>query len=399
MAFQSFTGVSYNDLISSQEFLPVYKNYIQLYNRYVPFLSLIGMDSEPILAHQQYFYEDQAITDSYELSATFDNDDTAITVTSTVGLKEGDQLVYGTDIFDNTKEILYVEDVLNSTTLTVRRGFGTTTGATLTSGQKLTWITQSVPVAASEVKTSRTAKVNKPISLQRFRQDVLVERESLPPIEKSPREAMALMAELMNTEYFNALKALENAILNGVDGGYGLGNTTDPSTIKGILRRITNIYTDTMSIENINNFVATLDGFGYNARQAIADVNATVNGLPTNPKGWVLIAGNKAFSAMNKLDANYFTKSPLDSYIGVSPAKKVYTDYGELPIYPMKEIPTNYILLLRTDFVKIANLQGFAFKYNQGTFNRDIVGGWWGGTYGMKFYHDNAHAVWNVPGL
>jgi hypothetical protein len=117
--------------------------------------------------------------------------------------------------------------------------------------------------------------------------------------------------------------------------------------------------------------------------------------LTTNVDKYGIFAGTKAFRQISHVNDGFRQQDVTAGISGSAPTTTVYTDFGAMQAKLIRWLPTGSILVLRKDFIDVANFNGLSFatrEYDNGSLSKT---GYVSGTYGLRLRNEQAHAKYD----
>ena len=306
-----------------------------------PLLDALGDAMFPATNTLHEWLEEELTPDTIVSSATVSNTITYLPVHSG-GVGVGKFLMVGTILKENTTGEYLQVTAVGVNTITVTRGFASTTAATITAADNLTVIAPSALEGADV-----TVDVSRPRSrlsnyCQLFKKDIIVSGtvqavSNIGVANEFEHQKQNRMRELVND--------LEKAVILGKLSGNTLGSSTAYRTMKGLWDFVT---TNATSLGTLT--TSALD----DAIQA-----AWGNGA----KDLDLLCCDAAFKRIvdgwNSSRVN--VENRPDGY--VNRVTEYTSTFGTLPVIMSRWMPTNTCLVLSTQRVKVVPLSGRSFQF------------------------------------
>ena len=402
MPYIPFSGVIVETLQDDAQLKKVYEQEIIAYSNKVPFLSLIGMRSTPFSSVDTVYYEDEPWSRQFELASIALVGDTTLNLVSTFGIKRHDILIIADNIYENAECVRVMDDPVGNA-ITVTRGFGSTTPAQIEAGDPITILTSANVEGEDDLADFKRKMNEKSTQFQYIKADYSISRQALNNAITYENRIGLMEGRKFEAQY-RCWRDLQDALLAGRDGGFGIGNASNPKTITGIFNRITtnNDSNNTIDIDILNAWLMKIYNSGHDIAEKIGNINVfstNYANIANNPQGWVLVVGWGAYAELNKLDVNYFTKSPMDNYVGAMPITNISTLFGKIPVYPMSVLPNNKMLFVRTDYLVLAPNGDMSVKHSEKPVRSDKAEDYYSGEYGFQLYHESAHGIFTITSI
>lgn len=295
---------------------------------------------------------------------------TSVTVDNGSRFRVGDQVQP-----EGSREVLFVTAV-SSNTLTVVRGYGSTTAAAITDGTTVRILGNAAfegDDAPSTRFTNRTRKLN---YTQIFTAGVEVSGSQL----ASRQLALADEMDYQKQERLRELvRDLENCVINGAanTSGNPMGDAATRRTMRGII--------PSLSTNIVDGSSSTLDEETLNA--ALRDIWETSSGSVDT----IVVSGTK------KRAINGFVTAAR----GFGPAAErfkdlvsVYeSDFGVCRVVLSRWVPRDSVLLLDSSRIDVFPLSARSFQYKPLAATGDSESGQVIGEYTLELRNENAHGL------
>jgi len=318
-----------------------------------PLLDLLGTDPNPVFSTHFEWLDELLVPNRTNAAASAASGATSITVTTGEGqyFRAGDMLKVSN--ISTTASASYVRDevilitAVSTDTLTVTRGYGSTTAAAIGNGDELQRISRAAlegddsPGSASRLRTRRGNWT------QIFTEDVLVSgtRQAVQNIGNVGNEHDHQLANRLK----ELLSELERACINSVAPAATMqGSSTVRRTMDGILAQIT---------------ANAIDGSGFSTGITEAGLNLAFR-----------TAWDNGASNIDLLLVHGYQKRAINSFIGSSDrwwtpndvkfkdVIAVYeSDYGPAKVMLNRNVPRDMVIGLDTNRVGVKVLSGRGF--------------------------------------
>lgn len=200
-----------------------------------PFLDMIGDGDFPAenLIHE---YMEGALVPS-RLYAASTISDTLVTLGLTPAITSG-QLMKGTIVEnENTGEVILISAFPGSPNVTIQRGFGGTTAATIATAHVLTVISDAALEGADVEQDVSVPRVRKSNRVQLFKKDIIISGT-----DQAVTLVGGISSELeyqISSRTREGLRDLERASLRGITSAVTIGSSVDVRTMRGLIDFIT----------------------------------------------------------------------------------------------------------------------------------------------------------------
>jgi hypothetical protein len=353
-----------------------------------PLLDHLGDAKRPAASTIHEWIEDSLLPNTDTLNQTTFTPDpqnaTSLTVVNGPRFRVGDQVRPA-----NASEVMLVTAV-SGNTLTVVRGYGTTTKATLANGMKFT-ILGNAALEGDDAPPARfTSRARKQNYTQIFTAGLSVSGS----MQAARAHGVSDEVDFQKQERLRELlRDLENTVINGVapasspQGGSGVRRT-----MNGIVKSIaTNIFQpDSGGIPA---------GGGPGADELTEEiVNAALR-----------LVWEQSSAKIDTIVCGGVQKRRINSFIQSSRAYtsrdtrfrdlvSVYeSDFGVCRVVLSRWVPAGMVLLLDSSRIEVMPLAGRSFQYQPLAATGDSVNGLLVGEYTMEFRNENAHGL--IKGL
>jgi hypothetical protein len=347
-----------------------------------PLLDYLGDAKKPALSTVHEWIEDTLLPNTDSLNQTTFTPDaqnaTSLTVVNGVRFQVGD-LVRP----DQSVEVMQVTAVAGNV-LTVVRGYGGTTKATLANGRKL-FILGNAALEGADASAARfTNRVRKQNYTQIFAATVEVSGSMQATRQYGTTDELDFQKQERMREL---LRDLESCVINGTaPAASPQGGTSVRRSMNGIVKQITtNVFTP-----------------GQNGFPSGGGAGTDLNELCLNTAlrlAWEQSSGQIdtiVVSGLQKRRINSFTSS-LRSYqpedVKFRDLVGVYeSDYGVCRVIMSRWVPADMVLLLDSSRIEVLPLRGRSFQYKPMGSTGDSLHGQVVGEYTLEFKNENAHA-------
>jgi hypothetical protein len=386
----SFTGKSTFDAGASlPELMEDISDVIGIVSLYeTPLLAHLGDAKRSATSTIHEWIEDTLLPNTDTLNQTVFTPDpqnaTALTVNNGARFQVGDQVRPG----DGT-EIMFVTAV-GGNSLTVVRGYGSTTKINLTNGIKLTILGN----AALEGDDAPAARFTSRARKQNFTQIFAASVNVSGSMQAAKAVGVADEADFQRQERLRELlRDLENCVINGVaPAATQQGSPTVRRTMNGLLKLIsTNIFQP-----DSNGIPAGGGSGGNDLNEAI--LNTAMRFIWEQSSGKVdtiLVNGVQKRKINQFISANRRFAPGDDRFQDLV---SVYeSDFGVCRVVMSRWVPPDRVLLLDSSRVEVPSLSGRSFAYKPLGATGDAVRGLIVGEYTLECRNENAHGV--IKGL
>ena len=346
-----------------------------------PLLDALGDGARPAQSTCHEWLEDALLPNTDTINdSTYSNpaSDTTFTVTDAARYRVGDQLRV-----EGAGEIMLVTAVnVGGGAITVVRGYGGTTPATLASGLVLNILGNAALEGDSADAARFTARSRKSNYTQIFSATVEVSGSELAVRQLGLRDEMNHQKQQRLREL---LRDLENCVINGrAPAATPEGSTTVRRTMKGLLAFI-----------STNRFAPGSAGFPSDAALTEEQLNLALRSVWKGSAGHIdtiVVNGREKRSINLFISAAQRYYDPRDH--AVSPMVGVYeSDFGVCRVVLSRYVPVGTVMLLDSSRIGVLPLAGRSFHYKAlgATGDRD-----WGqvlGEYTLELRNENAHGV------
>lgn len=345
-----------------------------------PLLDHIGDAKKPAMSTVHEWIEDALIANTGEIDdAGISGGDTDFIVADTTPFRVGDLVRPGT-----TGEVMLVTAVDTGTdSLTVTRGYGGTTPATLADGLALTILGNAALEGADAPAARFTNRVRRSNYTQIFTAGIDVSGS----MQAAAQHGITDEVDYQKQERMRELlRDLENTVLNGVAPSSGQeGSGTVRRTMNGIVHSI-----------STNTFQPGVGGMPAGDSGALDEalLNAAMRAVWEQSSGTIdtIVCGGKQKRKINSFATGARAYLPEDTRY--SDMVSVYeSDFGVARVILSRWMPADSVLFLDSSRIGVLPLQGRSFHYKPLAATGDSVSGQVIGEYTLEFKNENAHGV------
>ncbi|MGN6627065.1 MAG: SU10 major capsid protein [Tepidisphaeraceae bacterium] len=340
-----------------------------------PLLDAIGDAPRPARSTVHEWLEDSLLP----------NTDSIATISSATSFIMDNAAVFRTgDLvrFDGASEVALVTGVDNGTsTLTLVRGYGGTTQATLAAGQTAMVIGNASLEGADADAARFGARTRVQNYTQIFASTVTVSGSELAVNQIGVRDEMAWQKNLRSREL---LRDLENSVINGVaTSDTPAGNATTRRTMNGLL-----------SFLHTNQFAVGQNGFPADVALTEAQLNLALRSVWKNSAGTIdlIVVGGREKRAINQFVAAnrrfYSVNETFKDMVSV-----YESDFGICQVVLSRYVPSGTVLLLDSSRLSVLPLAGRSFQYTPLARTGDAETGQMIGEYTLECRNETAHGV------
>jgi hypothetical protein len=349
-----------------------------------PLLDYLGDAKRSAQSTVHEWIEDALLPNTDTLNQTTFSPDaqnaTSLTVTSGARFRVGDQVKPGI-----TSEVMLVTAV-SGNTLTVARGYGATTKATLVNGMTLTILGNAALEGDDAAPARTTTRVRKQNYTQIFAATVSVSGSMLAARQHGIADELDFQKQERTREL---LRDLENCVLNGVaPASTPQGSGSVRRTMNGVLRQI-----------STNVFQPGQGGIPAGGGAGSTDLTEAVLNTALR-KVW-----EKSSGTIDTIVVGGLQKRQINSFVTQSQAYapqddtfrnlvSVYeSDFGVCRVIVSRWMPADAVLLLDRSRLEVLPLRGRNFVYHPLGATGDSQTGQVIGEYTAEFRNENAHGV------
>ena len=352
-----------------------------------PLLDYLGDAKRPALSTIHEWMEDSLLPNTDSLNQTVYSPDaqnaTALTVQNGVRFQVGD-LVRP----DASTEVMQVTAVAGNV-LTVVRGYGATTKATLSNGKRL-FILGNAALEGADASNARfTLRARKSNFTQIFSATVEVSGSMRAARQHGIDDELEYQKQERLREL---LRDLENCVINGVSAASNpQGTSTIRRSMNGIVRAIsTNQY-----VPNAGGVPAG-SGSGTDLNEPV--LNAALRLIWEQSQGKIdtIVCSGALKRRINGFATGSRAYTPEDKSFR-DMISTYESDFGVCRVILSRWVPTDTILLLDSSRISVLPLQGRSFGFKPLAQTGDATAGQVLGEYTLEFKNENAHGL--VRGL
>ena len=349
-----------------------------------PLLDHLGDAKKPASSTVHEWIEDALVPNTGAIDdATVTGSDTTFDVAEVGPFQEGDLIRPG-----NSTEVMIVTGI-SGDTLTVSRGYGSTSQATLADGMALTILGNAALEGAEAPAARFTSRSRKQNYTQIFTAGVEVSGS----MQASQQHGIADEVDYQKQERMRELlRDLENTIINGVAPASGQqGSATVRRTMNGIIHSIAT-----------NTFTPGAGGMPSGDSGALDEalLNAALRAVWDQSSGTIdtIVCGGAQKRKINAFATGSRAYLPEDTTY--SDMVSVYeSDFGVARVILSRWVPSDTVLLLDSSRIGVLPLQGRSFHYKPLAATGDSVTGQVIGEYTLEFKNENAHGVLSGLGV
>jgi hypothetical protein len=335
-----------------------------------PLLEALGDAPYPATNVLHEWLEDKLSPTTLGTSLTINDSATALSVHSG-GSTVGTFITVGAVMKENTTGEYVQVTATSATTLTIARGFGSTTAATITAGEEFTVIAMSA-LEGADVSTDTSRPRSRLTNYcQIFKEDVIV---------SGTDRAVSNIGLADEYEYQvgkkvkESLRDLETAVILGKLSGNTLGSSTAYRTMKGLWDFLATNSTSvaTLSASVLDDVIQAAWGNGAQ------DLDVIV----ADPTWGRLIDGlNSSRVQVANNDPVY--RQQVTMYAG---------SFAELPVIKSRWMPNKSVMVLATDRVNVLPLKGRSFQHELVSKTGDSTKGMVLGEYVLEVMNEDGVA-------
>jgi hypothetical protein len=305
---------------------------------------------------------------------------TAITVDNGSRFQVGDQVRPG-----NTTEVMFVTAVAGNV-LTVVRGYGGTTAATLADNMALTILGNAALEGDAAPAARFTSRARRNNYTQIFTASIAVSGS----MQAARKHGVADEVDYQKQERMRELlRDLENCVINGVaPAANPQGSSTVRRSMNGLLKQIT-----TNILEPGQGSIPS-GGGGGGDELTEAVLNAAMKAIWEQSSGQVdtIVVGGAQKRAINSFGTSMRSLAGGDTRY--RDLVSIYeSDYGVCKVVLSRWVPADRILLLDSSRLEVLPLRGRSFHYKPLAATGDSVNGMVVGEYTLEVRNENAHGV------
>ncbi|MEM7623870.1 MAG: DUF5309 family protein [Planctomycetota bacterium] len=348
-----------------------------------PLLDHFGDAKRPATSTVHEWIEDTLLPNTSIINdATVTGSDTTFAVFDAAVFRVGDLVRPG-----NTGEVMMVSEIDSGTeTLTVARGYGSTTQATLADATALTILGNAALEGAAADAARFTSRTRKSNTTQIFASTVEVSGS----MQASNGIGVADELDYQKQERMRELlRDLENTVINGVAASANQqGSGTVRRTMNGIVRSIA-----TNTFAPGTGAIPDGDGTGSDELNE-AVLNAALRAIWEQSSGSVdtIVCGGAQKRKINGFASNARSYLPEDT--SFRDVVSVYeSDYGVCRVVLSRWVPSDTVLLLDSSRIQVPPLSGRSFQFKELAATGDSMSGQVLGEYTLEFKNENAHGL------
>jgi hypothetical protein len=349
-----------------------------------PLLDHLGDAKKPATSTVHEWIEDALVPNTGAISdATVTAGDTTFDVADVGPFQAGDLVRPG-----NESEVMIVTGI-SGDRLTVSRGYGGTTQASLSDGQSLTILGN----AALEGAEAPAARFGNRSRRQNYTQIFTASVDVSGSMQASTQHGIADEVDYQKQERMRELlRDLENTVINGVaPSADAQGSATVRRTMDGIVHSIAT-----------NSFAPGVGGMPSGDGGALDEglLNAALRAVWDQSSGTIdtIVCGGAQKRRINAFASGARAYLPEDTTF--SDMVSVYeSDFGVARVILSRWVPSDTVLLLDSSRVGVLPLQGRSFHYKPLAATGDSVSGQVIGEYTLEFKNENAHGVLSGLGV
>jgi len=349
-----------------------------------PLLDYLGDPKRSALSTVHEWIEDALLPNTDSLNQTTFSPDaqnaTSLTVVNGSRFRIGDQVRPGT-----TGEAMLVTAV-GGNTLTVSRGYGGTTKATLANGMALTILGNAALEGDDAAPARATGRTRRQNYTQIFAATVSVSGSMLAARRHGVADELDYQKQERTREL---LRDLENCVINGVaPQGSPQGSGSVRRTMSGLLRQV-----------STNVFAPGAGGIPAGGGGSSTDLNEAVLNAALR-KVWEKSAG-----AIDTIVVGGLQKRQINSFVtqaqAYAPSDETFrnlvsvyeSDFGVCRVIVSRWVPADAVLLLDSSRVEVLPLRGRSFQFRPLGATGDSQAGQVVGEYTLEFRNESAHGV------
>jgi hypothetical protein len=352
-----------------------------------PLLDYLGDAKRPALSTIHEWMEDSLLPNTDSLNQTVYSPDaqnaTALTVQNGVRFQAGD-LVRP----DASTEVMQVTAVAGNV-ITVVRGYGATTKATLTNGKRL-FILGNAALEGADASNARfTLRARKSNFTQIFSATVEVSGSMRAARQHGIDDELEYQKQERLREL---LRDLENCVINGVSAA---SNPQGTSTIRRSMNGIIRAMTTNQYVPNSGGIPAG-GGSGTDLNEPV--LNAALRLIWEQSQGKIdtIVCSGALKRRINGFATGSRAYTPEDKSFR-DMISTYESDFGVCRVILSRWVPTDTILLLDSSRISVLPLQGRSFGFKPLAQTGDATAGQVLGEYTLEFKNENAHGL--VRGL
>jgi hypothetical protein len=348
-----------------------------------PLLDYLGDAKRSALSTMHEWIEDSLLANTDVLNQTSFSPDaqnaTSLTVTNGGRFRIGDQVRPGSNV-----EVMFVTAV-SGNTVTVQRGYGATTKATLANGMALTILGNAALEGDDAAPARATTRVRKQNYTQIFAATVSVSGSMVAARQHGITDELDFQKQERAREL---LRDLENCVLNGVAPASGQqGSSSVRRTMNGILRLLsTNVFVPGQG------GIPAGGGGGTDLSEAV--LNTALRKIWEKSAGAIdtIVVGGQQKRQINSFVTQSQAYAPQDDTF--RNLVSVYeSDFGVCRVIVSRWMPADSVLFLDSSRVEVLPLRGRNFTFRPLGPTGDSQNGQVIGEYTLEFRNESAHGV------
>jgi len=352
-----------------------------------PLLDYLGDAKRPALSTIHEWMEDTLLPNTDSLNQTVYTPDaqnaTSLTVQNGSRFQVGD-LVRP----DASTEVMQVTAVAGNV-ITVVRGYGTTTKATLVNGKRLFILGNAALEGADATNSRFTLRARKANYTQIFSATVEVSGSMRAARQHGIDDELEYQKQERLREL---LRDLENCVINGVSAATNpQGSSTTRRSMNGIVRGIT-----TNQYNPNSGGIPAGGGAGTDLNEPV--LNSALRLIWEQSQGKIdtIVCSGALKRRINGFATGSRAYTPEDKSFR-DMISTYESDFGVCRVILSRWVPTDTILLLDSSRISVLPLQGRSFGYKPLAQTGDANAGQVLGEYTLEFKNENAHGL--VRGL
>jgi hypothetical protein len=266
-------------------------------------------------------------------------------------------------------------------TITLTRGYGGTTEATIDVGTQLRIISNAALEGADADAARYTIRSRASNYTQIFTASVSVSGSELAVNQLGVRDELAWQKNLRSREL---LRDLENAVLNGLAASVTpQGSTTVRRTMRGII-----------SFVGTNQFEVGQDGFPNNTSLTEAQLNLALRNIWEQSSSQIdlIVVGGREKRAINAfISANRRYYNSNESF--KDQVSTYESDFGVARVVLSRYVPAGTVLLLDSSRISVLPLASRSFHYQNLARTGDSENGQLVGEYTLELRNESSHGI------
>ena len=343
-----------------------------------PLLDYLGDAKKPAASTVHEWIEDALVPNVGSIDdAGVSGSDTAFDVADVSPFQIGDLVRPGT-----STEVMLVTGI-SSSELTVSRGYGSTTEATLADGMALTILGN----AALEGAEAPAARFTNRTRMRNYTQIFTSSIDVSGSMQATTQHGIADEVDYQKQERMRELlRDLENTIINGVSpAADGQGSGTVRRTMNGIIHSVS-----TNQMSPGSGGLPSGDSGALNE----ALLNAAMKAIWDQSSGAIdtIVCGGAQKRRINSFASDSRAFLPGDTRFQ-DMVSTYESDYGVARVILSRWVPADTVLFLDSTRASVLPLQGRSFHYKPLAATGDSVTGQVIGEYTLEFKNENAHGV------